>query len=142
MIRRPRESTRTDTLFPYTTLFRADAVCLVRGFAGGQAEGGQVGVAADRPADDIGRDDAPGDRGAGNAVLDERFDMQRALAVAGEDDRAGFGLRGQKGVERLFDIAIGGVDRLARGDTVAGEEGAQRRLAIARGPEIGSAPWR
>src|SRR3546814_9746169 len=57
-----------------------DAVCLVRGFAGGQAECGQVGVAADRPADDIGRDDAPGDRGDGNAVLDERFDMQRALA--------------------------------------------------------------
>src|SRR3546814_15912014 len=26
MIRRPPRSTRTDTLFPYTTLFRADAV--------------------------------------------------------------------------------------------------------------------
>src|SRR3546814_9043669 len=27
MIRRPPRSTRTDTLFPYTTLFRSDAAC-------------------------------------------------------------------------------------------------------------------
>src|SRR3546814_9016169 len=27
MIRRPRRSTRTDTLFPYTTLFRSHCVC-------------------------------------------------------------------------------------------------------------------
>src|SRR3546814_9680310 len=27
MIRRPPRSTRTDTLFPYTTLFRSDALC-------------------------------------------------------------------------------------------------------------------
>src|SRR3546814_9976359 len=31
MIRRPPRSTRTDTLFPYTTLFRSDAARLVRG---------------------------------------------------------------------------------------------------------------
>src|SRR3546814_4415241 len=30
MIRRPPRSTRTDTLFPYTTLFRSDAGALVR----------------------------------------------------------------------------------------------------------------
>src|SRR3546814_155481 len=34
MIRRPPRSTRTDTLFPYTTLFRSDASELVRGRAG------------------------------------------------------------------------------------------------------------
>src|SRR3546814_8837420 len=28
MIRRPPRSTRTDTLFPYTTLFRSDAVAI------------------------------------------------------------------------------------------------------------------
>src|SRR3546814_1964907 len=35
MIRRPPRSTRTDTLFPYTTLFRSDpnAVCLFAIFA-------------------------------------------------------------------------------------------------------------
>src|SRR3546814_6773135 len=31
MIRRPPRSTRTDTLFPYTTLFRSDALRPVRG---------------------------------------------------------------------------------------------------------------
>src|SRR3546814_5217192 len=29
MIRRPPRSTRTDTLFPYTTLFRSDRLCFV-----------------------------------------------------------------------------------------------------------------
>src|SRR3546814_19594576 len=29
MIRRPPRSTRTDTLFPYTTLFRSDATVLI-----------------------------------------------------------------------------------------------------------------
>src|SRR3546814_1261176 len=31
MVRRPPRSTRTDTLFPYTTLFRSDHVALRRG---------------------------------------------------------------------------------------------------------------
>src|SRR3546814_8064147 len=30
MIRRPPRSTRTDTLFPYTTLFRSEAECAAR----------------------------------------------------------------------------------------------------------------
>src|SRR3546814_10499686 len=30
MIRRPHRHTRTDTLFPYTTLFRSPCVCLMR----------------------------------------------------------------------------------------------------------------
>src|SRR3546814_3335271 len=29
MIRRPPRSTRTDTLFPYTTLFRSEVVCII-----------------------------------------------------------------------------------------------------------------
>src|SRR3546814_6054741 len=33
MIRRPPRSTRTDTLFPYTTLFRSDAVAQAPGAA-------------------------------------------------------------------------------------------------------------
>src|SRR3546814_11556206 len=45
MIRRPPRSTRTDTLFPYTTLFRsgvlfrADAFCPIRSGVGGGANG-------------------------------------------------------------------------------------------------------
>src|SRR3546814_14304147 len=40
MIRRPPRSTRTDTLFPYTTLFRSLLqLSVVRAFAGGHADG-------------------------------------------------------------------------------------------------------
>src|SRR3546814_6537533 len=35
MIRRPPRSTRTDTLFPYTTLFRSDDVAALLRFEGG-----------------------------------------------------------------------------------------------------------
>src|SRR3546814_3937116 len=38
MLRRPPSSTRTDTLFPYTTLFRADAGDLATVFAGSDAD--------------------------------------------------------------------------------------------------------
>src|SRR3546814_7392275 len=40
MIRRPPKSTRTDTLFPYTTLFRSDG-----GFGGSGSTGGSGGGA-------------------------------------------------------------------------------------------------
>src|SRR3546814_4654297 len=46
MIRRPPRSTRTDTLFPYTTLFRSAEV------AGGEDLGGAVG--AERAGDGVG----------------------------------------------------------------------------------------
>src|SRR3546814_6395910 len=36
MIRRPPRSTRTDTLFPYTTLFRSDAAILHRSVGGNE----------------------------------------------------------------------------------------------------------
>src|SRR3546814_1993382 len=36
MIRRPARSTRTDTLFPYTTLFRSSAVSIIRAKAAAQ----------------------------------------------------------------------------------------------------------
>src|SRR3546814_4747581 len=43
MIRRPPRSTRTDTLFPYTTLFRSFDHRLMRGF--GEAPGKDAGLA-------------------------------------------------------------------------------------------------
>src|SRR3546814_6752498 len=39
MIRRPPRSTRTDTLFPYTTLFRSIAQRIQHGDGGGEREG-------------------------------------------------------------------------------------------------------
>src|SRR3546814_18561648 len=48
MIRRPPRSTRTDTLFPYTTLFRSqDERAVTLTFADGHTEEGDVVVGAD-----------------------------------------------------------------------------------------------
>src|SRR3546814_3890914 len=44
MIRRPPRSTRTDTLFPYTTLFRSDAVRVFCQTNPGQPPGGPGGM--------------------------------------------------------------------------------------------------
>src|SRR3546814_5974633 len=44
MIRRPPRSTRTDTLFPYTTLFRSELLCVpVRARDAGRVPRGQCG---------------------------------------------------------------------------------------------------
>src|SRR3546814_12880181 len=55
MIRRPPRSTRTDTLIPYTTLFRSE-VTLPPGADAGQARSAinalQQGLVIDSPADD------------------------------------------------------------------------------------------
>src|SRR3546814_3049221 len=75
MVRRPPRSTRTDTLFPYTTLFRS-------GLDGGAAEGCYVGGVARQHhlvVDHVGVDDvvprqlhrAAGCRGAGLQARDE-----------------------------------------------------------------------
>src|SRR3546814_4109067 len=51
MFRRPPRSTRTDTLFPYTTLFRSDGGLAVGGFAfGGDGDGGDCGDGGDAGA--------------------------------------------------------------------------------------------
>src|SRR3546814_7471084 len=58
MIRRPPRSTRTDTLFPYTTLFRSTCRCFRR-------RGGRCGASQRRP-----------DRRGGAAPLDQPVDRQ------------------------------------------------------------------
>src|SRR3546814_1591793 len=68
MIRRPPRSTRTDTLFPYTTLFRA--------LVGGAGRGGADGDAPPRPAATVrateGTDPRPRHRQAGDARVHRR----------------------------------------------------------------------
>src|SRR3546814_3736097 len=61
MIRRPPRSTRTDTLFPYTTLFRSD--CRRQGQARARPRS-EAGGAADRPPD-LGNGDRFGDEPLG-----------------------------------------------------------------------------
>src|SRR3546814_20359654 len=70
MIRRPPRSTRTDTLFPYTTLFRSDGAAAAQPFVG-----------ADHP---VARAilDPPGYRVGGKTAEDD--DVHRADARAGE----------------------------------------------------------
>src|SRR3546814_4202631 len=84
-----------------------DATLLLGRLAGGKAEAGDVGVEADRPADDVRRDDALRERGAGDFGAEQRGEVERALAVARDDDRLVLRLRGEEGVERLLDVAIG-----------------------------------
>src|SRR3546814_17528993 len=48
MIRRPPRSTRTDTLFPYTTLFRSAAALAAGAFATAEDRGGADGRRGDR----------------------------------------------------------------------------------------------
>src|SRR3546814_73899 len=53
MIRRPPRSTRTDTLFPYTTLFRSHAFRQTLGHAGSRADDGVGRNAALTPGDNL-----------------------------------------------------------------------------------------
>src|SRR3546814_1906769 len=50
MLRRPPRSTRTDTLFPYTTLFRSDDVVALRRQRGDDA---QIGLVSGRKDDGV-----------------------------------------------------------------------------------------
>src|SRR3546814_19753441 len=73
MIRRPPRSTRTDTLFPYTTLFRSDGRCGEHGghvAAGdtGDASYNHVGTAGARDRQGRGRR-RPGEEEAGGLFL-------------------------------------------------------------------------
>src|SRR3546814_21032583 len=66
MIRRPPRSTRTDTLFPYTTLFRSTRVA--RGPAQGAGDGAQQRVQARHPQDALRQADQDADGGTAGAV--------------------------------------------------------------------------
>src|SRR3546814_13938206 len=66
MIRRPPRSTRTDTLFPYTTLFRSTRVA--RGPAQGAGDGAQQRGQARHPQDALRQADQDADGGTAGAV--------------------------------------------------------------------------
>src|SRR3546814_16259819 len=91
MIRRPPRSTRTDTLFPYTTLFRSHGLAADRGVRAADRLSCGHGVRAlglpreDRaPADRGGNPDVPDEPGANDvavrrvAVCEPRADWQNA----------------------------------------------------------------
>src|SRR3546814_7122153 len=75
MIRRPPRSTRTDTLFPYTTLFRSRVAARCGGDRERRARAGRRSAQA-----------AAG-RGAGGAVAGVAGDLRRGDAAAREAGR-------------------------------------------------------
>src|SRR3546814_5351142 len=88
MIRRPPRSTRTDTLFPYTTLFRSRAGGIEQAIGAVADVGNQVaGVVAEDIEAFVGR--GAGALGRGGAVgrivrgvLGQRVDIGRTVAAA------------------------------------------------------------
>src|SRR3546814_4882910 len=115
MIRRPPRSTRTDTLFPYTTLFRSlQAAQVVAGaadgrlgqHAGGLLEGGR------------GDERLGGERGLGDAQQ-HRVEPRRQLALGQQlrvllDHALALGLLA---MEELAVAAVGDLDRADRKST-------------------------
>src|SRR3546814_8902877 len=96
MIRRPPRSTRTDTLFPYTTLFRSAVVADDEGAVGGQ--GRAIGAAAD-PGDDLLRPVGRDPRHLSVANLDDQ------QGTVGQDDRSFWKaqpLRDKDGLHRQY----------------------------------------
>src|SRR3546814_16741629 len=115
MIRRPPRSTRTDTLFPYTTLFRSKAASLRYKPAGALAPagffvcrllGGGTSV-ADPPRNGEG-DHAKHDGGAKSACLAD--EITRYDSVAGNAAHSV-----QRGVSRLCPSKIGRASCRERG---------------------------
>src|SRR3546814_1965299 len=98
MIRRPPRSTRTDTLFPYTTLFRSlvhevEALVDVVERQGVGDEVVDVDLALHVPVDDLGHVGAPARAAEGGALPDPSGDELEGtggdlLAGAGDADDA------------------------------------------------------
>src|SRR3546814_2366340 len=87
MIRRPPRSTRTDTLFPYTTLFRSQS------HHGGHRRSDQIGIAQHA---EINIKDRPGE-GIGKVMSDSDCHRRLADAAYADDGNEAVGMqaRGQ-----------------------------------------------
>src|SRR3546814_2373185 len=69
MIRRPPRSTRTDTLFPYTTLFRSPGLQPCRAVAQRGLQFGEVRQPCDRQAEAVDDPHQVAHRGARHALM-------------------------------------------------------------------------
>src|SRR3546814_15602636 len=132
MIRRPPRSTRTDTLFPYTTLFRSvqplhDEVVVLAGLDEGA-------VLAHAAADLF------------HACLLERLDLLEGAAALVHDqlDEGVAGAAGRRRAEHLdLDIREAGVDLAPLGVGVGANLAVLRHLGSqSQEDQIGRAAWR
>src|SRR3546814_17313778 len=87
MIRRPPRSTRTDTLFPYTTLFRSAASWLINGQSFGELrvghdEKGRPWLTGIEPMHGNNLTVYPGMKISQRIVLTEKMNQGHALAAA------------------------------------------------------------
>src|SRR3546814_15433685 len=97
MIRRPPRSTRTDTLFPYTTLFRSHDAALVRGDQPVPAELDHQRDEPHRPESDVQpvrSDEGEEGREEGAALrcradLEQVVELRQLDAEEGEAEQAG-----------------------------------------------------
>src|SRR3546814_8075137 len=93
MIRRPRRSTRTDTLFPYTTLCRARAghrdlaVGVDRLYAGGRDDHRQRDLLAQHRGAQLALGVVPGDMGCEAAVGEAGLVVTDRLTTLGPGDQ-------------------------------------------------------
>src|SRR3546814_3376969 len=110
MILRPPRSTRTDTLFPYTTLFRADAAERLFGDAEQrqQVRNGEAGLAGDEieravmGAAQLFFGKAGVDRPPQRGVAEKQiFDAPAHLGLAQEKGRSGGHLRSEEHTSEL-----------------------------------------
>src|SRR3546814_11078349 len=110
MIRRPARSTRTDTLFPYTTLFRSRLRGRVACTATGRMPrpAGHAGISAGRE----GRASVPGGRRRGGTVVRTRLGGRTARTSRHTRFRAGIHRRGRDGA--VHRPLAGGESRNAR----------------------------
>src|SRR3546814_5753437 len=76
MIRRPPRSTRTDTLFPYTTLFRSDGRC---GEHGGHVAAGDTG---DASYNHVGTAGARDRQGRGRRSEEHTSELQSLMRIS------------------------------------------------------------
>src|SRR3546814_16707293 len=80
MIRRPPRLTRTDTLFPYTTLFRSDVACQRSGLVGRRIPLDHPPVAADEELAEVPLDRIDAEQAA-LLLLQPLTQRMRAVAV-------------------------------------------------------------
>src|SRR3546814_8949595 len=119
MIRRPPRSTRTDTLFPYTTLFRSEHIRIMGDKVEAKRTAGALGLPlvpgsdgaisniddARQIASEIGYPvlikAASGGGGRGMKVVPEESQLETLMQQAGSEAKAAFGDRSEEHTSEL-----------------------------------------